>query len=136
MLAVETKTKLNASVEWAIGLRHNLLARGVLPDTKFFLIATPDRFFIWKNAEVNSTGDEPTQIIDSKLFLAPYFMRAGITSEDISGSSFELIIISWLSELLYSGITLEQVNGSYQELADSGLQEAIRGGHLSQEVLV
>ena len=61
-------------------------------------------------------------------------MQTGVTPEEISGSSFELIINSWLAELMYSGVKAHQARGSYQWIADLGLQDALAGGHLDQRV--
>ncbi len=135
VLAVEAKTKVNASVEWATRLRRNILAHGLLPTTDFFLIATPNRFFIWKSSGMDSALREPTRTIDASPLLAPYFMQTGVTPEEISGSSFELIINSWLAELIYSKGKPDQIHGAYQWIADLGLQEALEGGHLGQGVL-
>ncbi len=132
ILAIEAKTKLDASVEWAMRLRRNILAHGLLPKTEFFLIATPNRFFIWKNSGMDSLLSEPTRTIESSSFLSSYFMQTGVTPEEISGSSFELIINSWLAELMYSGVKAHQARGSYQWIADLGLQDALAGGHLDQ----
>lgn len=134
ILAIEAKTKTDASVEWAMRLRRNILAHGLLPNTEFFLIATPNRFFIWKSNGINSLLSEPTRTVDASALLAPYFMQTGVTPEDISGSSFELIVNSWLAELMYSGVNTHQARGSSEWIADLGLQEALAGGHLGQRV--
>ncbi len=134
VLAVEVKNKLNASVEWAARLRRNIFAHGLLSDMAFFLLATPDRFFLWKDAGADLTLSEPTYIIDSRPILSPYFERAGVTADDISSNSLELIIVSWLSVLTFSAETMETLNGSTTWLTDSGLINAVAGGHLGGEV--
>lgn len=134
ILAIEVKTKVDASVDWANRLRRNLFAHDGMPDIEFFLIATPSRFFIWKNPGMNSTWNKPVGVIDSGPLLAPYFDQIGVAPEEISGSSFELIINSWLAELIYSGTTPGQVNGSYQWMTEFGLQDALKNGHLGPEV--
>ncbi len=134
ILAIEVKTKVDASVDWANRLRRNILAHDGMSDTEFFLIATPSRFFIWKNAGMDSLLNKPAGVIDSGPLLAPYFDQIGVAPEDISGSSFELIINSWLAEMIYSGISPDQANGSYQWITELGLQDALKNGHLGQEV--
>jgi hypothetical protein len=134
ILAIEVKTKVDASVDWANRLRQNIFAHDRMPDTEFFLIATPSRFFIWKNPGMDSLWNKPASVIDAGPLLAPYFDQVGVAPEEISGSSFELIINSWLAEMIYSGITPDQVNGSYQWMTELGLLDALKNGHLGQEV--
>ena len=144
ILAVEVKRKLNASVEWATRFRRNILVHGLLPDTKFFLLATPDRFFLWKDAGMDLLLREPTYVADPRAILSPYFERAGVTVDDISSYSLELIIVSWLSILTFSSETMAHetmaheimtyTNGSSPWLMESGLINAVAGGHLGGEV--
>lgn len=134
VLAAEVKTKLNASIDWAIRFRRNMLLHGHLPETEFFLIATPDQFFVWKNADRDLLSSIPTQVLDSRSMLTSYFEQTNVAPENISGSSFELIINSWLAELMYVEASEEQANYVPQEIVDLGLREAIRGGHVGQEV--
>jgi hypothetical protein len=63
-LAVEVKNKRGTSRAWAAQLRRNMLAHGQLPETAFFLLALPDRFYLWKNTSNQLSNIEPTYEID------------------------------------------------------------------------
>lgn len=135
VLAIEAKTKVDATVGWAIRLRRNFLAHGILPATDYFLIATPNQFYIWRNAGVDIGSSEPTLVIDARPLLAPYFGQISTPPEEISGSSFELIIRSWLAELIYAKLPNNQIDDSIKWIADIGLLGALEGGYLGEEVL-
>lgn len=135
VLAIEAKTKIDATVEWAIRLRRNLLAHGILPATDYFLIATPSQFFVWKNAGVDSERISPILVIDARPLLSSYFEQIDVRPGDISSSSFELIIRSWLAELIYAKLPNNQIDESIKWIVDSGLQDALDGGYLGEEVL-
>jgi len=134
-LVVEAKSKLNTSSNWAAKMRRNLLAHGLMPDTHFFLLALPDRFYLWKDAGIIPEEVPPTYEIDPKPFLQPYYNGAGISLDSFTGESFELIISSWLSTLLQVDVLPEELQGQ-DWLVESGLFEAIRYGHLAAEATV
>jgi hypothetical protein len=135
ILVVEVKKLLGISKEWATRLRRNMLAHGTLPNVKFFLLAFPDRFYLWNDADIKPVESEPTYTIDVRPILAPYFKRSGITSKQISEESFELIVASWLGELIHSHKSPEELQKSQKWLIDSGLYATLEGGRLEHEVL-
>lgn len=47
VLLAEAKNRRGTSGHWAAGLRKNMLSHGVLPWAKYFLIATPERMYLW-----------------------------------------------------------------------------------------
>jgi hypothetical protein len=96
----------------------------------FFLMAFPDRFYLWTEPEVYSSQTEPTYIIDAIPVLKPYFERAGIIPEKIRGDSFELLVASWLSDLINTEKLPEEFNESQRWLIDSELYMAISGENL------
>jgi hypothetical protein len=134
VLVVEVKSKLDAPPAWAARLRRNILAHGIFPNAPYFLIVFPDRFYLWKNTDVNQEPIEPTYVIDARPVLQPYFDQAGITADQVSGQSLELIIASWLNEIMHAAP--DEIDASQQWLIDSGLYTAVFGGSLDQEVLV
>jgi hypothetical protein len=134
ILVVEVKSKLNVPPEWAARLRRNILAHGTFPNAAYFLMAFPDRFYLWKNTIATQEATEPTYVIDARPILQPYFERADTTAALISGQSLELIIASWLNELIHKAP--DQLDASQQWLLESGLHDAIFGGSLSPEILV
>ncbi|ERT09399.1 hypothetical protein M595_0597 [Lyngbya aestuarii BL J] len=129
-LIVEVKIKQEPTLNWAAQI-HAMYGFGLL-NSPFFLLALPQVFYLWKNPEKFSDNlIEPTYRIDPKPLLKPYFDKSGVSPNEISGSSFELIMFFWLNEVLL-GITKEnEVNFKNQDwLFDSGLVDAIRGGEV------
>ncbi|HEY9749654.1 MAG TPA: hypothetical protein V6C63_13300 [Allocoleopsis sp.] len=131
-LVVEAKRKINASPEWAARLRRNILAHGTFPKAPYFLMVFPDRFYLWTNVEAHLEQSEPTYTIDARPILQPYFEQAGVTAEQISGQSLELIVASWLGEIMHSEQPLE--NQAQRWLVDSGLYAALADGRFEREM--
>lgn len=133
-LVVEVKKKFNASTEWATRLRRNISAHGYLPPVKFFLLALPDRFYLWKNGDASHAVDEPDYEVDPRSILEPYFRQLGLTPEEISGQSFELLIASWLNEIMHSDEIPATLDEYKAWLVESGLYDELVGGRLAHEV--
>jgi hypothetical protein len=135
VLVVEAKNKLNTSSDWAAKMRRNMLAHGLMPDTRFFLLTLPDKFYLWKNAGVIPEIVLPDYEIDPKPFLHPYYARVEISPDTLTGESFELVISSWLSKLLQTDVLPPELEGQ-DWLIKSGLFEAIKQGHLAAQIAV
>jgi hypothetical protein len=133
ILAVEVKRKTQASPAWAAQLRCNILAHGTFPQTPYFLMAFPDKFYLWAEPDSHLEQSAPTYTIDAQPILEPYFQGAGLTTDQISAQSLELIISSWLSEIIHTE-KLENIDSSQQWLIDSGLHAALVGGRLEYEI--
>ena len=135
VLVVEIKSRLNASPEWAARLLRNILAHGTFPKAPYFLMAFPDRFYLWTEADARLDQSEPTYTIDARPILQPYFEQAGVTAEQISGQSLELIVASWLGKIIYSEKSHEEIDKSQQWLVESGLYAAVAGGSFNQKAV-
>ena len=135
-LTVEVKSKIGTSPDWVAKLRRNILAHGILPPTPYFLIAFPDKFYLWKNnSKVNLIDErEPDYIIDASSIIQPYFKEIGIQENQIRDSSLEMIIVSWLNEIMYSEEAIEKLKESQSWLIHSGLYLALIGGQVNHEV--
>ncbi len=134
VLIVEVKRKLGTSPKWGAELRRNILAHGYLPQTRFFLLATPDRFYLWKDAESLAELVQPDYEIDPTLILKPYSDRTGISIENMSAQSLELIIDAWLDEIMRSDIFPVRYGSTQDWLIESGLYDAIKSGHTILEL--
>jgi len=134
VLVVEVKSKLDATPQWAAQLRRNILAHGTFPDAPYFLMAFPDRFYLWKNPGSNHELIEPTYVIDARPILQPYFEQSDVTANQVSGQSLELIVALWLNEIMHK--TPDEIDASQEWLIDSGLYDAVAGGSLDREVVV
>lgn len=138
-LIVEVKSKINTSSEWAAKLRRNIMAHGYLPQVPYFLIAFPDKFYLWVNeteADRVLNDRKPDYVINANSILKPYFDRPEIQSNRISGKSFELIIASWLEELIQSEKNLENIKKHQPWLIYSGLYADLVGGKVVYEVAI
>lgn len=132
-LVVEIKRKINVSPEWAVKLRRNIFAHGTFPKAPYFLMVFPDKFYLWSDAEAYQDQSEPTYTVDASPILQPYFERAGLTADQISGASLELIVTSWLGEIIHSEQLPENIDDSQQWLIESELYAALVGGKLEHE---
>jgi len=134
-LVVESKNKLGTSSNWAAKMRRNMFAHGLMPDTPYFLLALPDRFYLWKDAGIVPEIILPNYEIDPKPILQSYHNGSEISLNSLTGESFELVISSWLSKLLQSDILPPELQ-EQDWLIESGLFEAIKLGHLAVQVAV
>jgi hypothetical protein len=115
---VEVKRRMGTTRAWATELRGNMLARGRLPAADLFLLAVPDRLYIWK---MDVPPDAPpTFEIDARPLFAPYFERVGVPPQQLEPVAFEMLVAWWLRDVARSGTT-----SANPELAQSGLLEAV-----------
>lgn len=130
ILGVEVKSKINTSSARGVQVRHNILIDNPIQKIPFFLMVFPDRFYLCTNPEIYSSQIERIYSIDTLSVLKPYFERAGIIPGKIRGDSFELLVASWLSDVINSEQLPEEFDESQRWLIDSGLYVAISGGNL------
>jgi hypothetical protein len=129
----EVKNKLGTSPDWAAKLRRNLLAHERHYSADFFLLVTPDRLYIWKNAGAAPTLVQPTYEIDAQPIFTPYFEKAGVNSSNISGHAFELVVAAWLGDLVRSEEQQEALTNGQRWLVESGFLTAVRDGRIAYE---
>jgi len=129
----EVKNKQGISPEWATKFRRNMLVHGGDSQADFFLLVTPDRLYIWKNAGTTPPLMQPTYELDAQPLFAPYFERAGISPSDISGQAFELVVTAWLGDLVRSDEQREALTEGQPVLAESGFLTVVRDGRIEYE---
>ena len=136
-LIVEVKSKIHTSPDWAAGLRYNLLSHGYIPHVPYFLLAFPDKFYLWTNSQNDLEPRKPDYIIEAHLILQPYLKQAeiskNVTKRGITEQSLELILASWLGEIVYLEKSPQDLDKSEHWLIDSGLYDALIGGNIEQE---
>jgi hypothetical protein len=133
---VEIKNKPSTSRAWAAQLRHNLLAHGGYDTADFFLLATPDWLYLWKNVSTAPPLAEPTYVINAQPLFTPYCVDAGLDGRAFSNHAFELVVIAWLSDLIRSDTPPEQHAKGQRWLVESGFLPAVHNGRLAYEVSV
>jgi hypothetical protein len=131
VLLAEAKSRGGTSAQWASRLRRNLLAHGALPPAKYFLIATPERIYLWQQKlwqQDAATYDEtaPDFIVDATKELKPYFEKFHQRPSEIGREEFELLVSSWLNNIAWSGEELRNGDSSLGWLKESGLAESLR----------
>lgn len=126
VLLVEVKSIHDTSELWAARFRRNLLEHGTLPNAPFFLIATPERLYFWRQDATASKEEPPQFTMDATAELKPYFERFKQTPEGASGEVLELILFSWLNDLAESGQSRVNEDSSLEWLSGSGLLETMK----------
>jgi hypothetical protein len=133
-LLVEVKSRTDTSRDWATRMRRNMLARGLAPDSRFLLIALPDRLYLWKDAGNTPDLIEPTYEFDATPFFKPYLKIAHLSQDELNHQSLELIVSIWLNEIIRSGIPDDTPAEQRKLLQESGLIEALQGGSVAVEL--
>ena len=127
---VKVSNTRDTSGEWAAEFRRNLQARGASWHAPFFLLVTPLRLYVWKEGAQGAEADAvvlPDYELDPRPLFEPYLPGIGRKLEGISREAFELLVMSWLGELVF------HLPGSSRQapLEDSGLPEAVKDGRIT-----
>jgi hypothetical protein len=123
LLIVEAKKRINASAEWAAQMRRNLIAHGALPPTPYFLLALPDKFFLWKQPP-SAPAVLPDYEFDAEEVLRPYLDALRSPLHELSETSFESVVRLWLEDLVREE-GLEQPRWLHASGLDAQLRDAI-----------
>ena len=106
VLLAEAKTTRGASDQWAARLRRNMLSHGVLPWAKYFLIATPERLYLWKQERPDPSEVAPDFTIDATKEFQPWssemLRRLHLDLSDIGPEAFRLLVLTWLTDIARS----------------------------------
>ena len=131
---VEVKNKLGTSALWAAQLRRNILAHGGFQNVPYFLLMTPDRIYLWKDAGTDPVPTSPTYEKAAQGIFSPYFDKSAIEPSEVSSAAFELIVTAWLGNLVRTADKPEDLTSEVAWLVESGLLGAIQDGRLEYEV--
>lgn len=125
-VAVEARTRIGTSAEWALQFRRNLLAHDRGLPGELFVIVAPDKIYAWKaDAEMDAA---PAFEIDARPLLAPYFERAHTRPDHIEPQAFELLVAWWLEDVA------REAPGSREGLRESALAKALAGARITRAV--
>ena len=125
VLLAEAKSRRGTSELWAAKLRRNMLAHGVLPKSQYFLIATPERIYGWRQENLPSSEVPPQFTVDGDKALAPYFAKFHLDPTNISPHVFELLVLTWLTDVARSG-DQQEVDPLLESMSKSGLISSLR----------
>ena len=107
-----------------------------MPISPYFLLTLTDRFYLWKNAHSSVDAVPPDYEIDSGPILAPYLNDTPYSLETLSGYGFELIIASWLNDLVISELKRNISPPYLAWIFDSGLYDAINNGSVKTDAIL
>jgi hypothetical protein len=130
VLLVEVKSTHQTSERWAARFRSNLLAHRTLPNAPFFLIATPDHLYFWRQNEPSPNEEPPQFTLNAIDELKPYFEKFQQAPEKTSGQAMQLILFSWLVDLAETGELRAKQNTSLRWLSESGLLDAMKSARI------
>ena len=130
-LVVEIKNRSGASAEWVIQMRRNLRVHAIIPPSPYFLLVLPDFFYLWTDAV--SDLAPPAYQMKAAEVLAPYLDQSTPSLTALSEYSLELLVTSWLEDLVETDRRRDTVGLHLRWLFDSGLYEAIAHGSVTVE---
>ena len=133
---VQIKSKIATSLKWAAMTRRNILSHGDIGGVDFFLLVTPDRLYMWKDAGTEISPVPPTHKADTTAEFAPYFEGSGVSPESISGHAFELVVGAWLGDVMRSARRASENTDTLRTIVESGLDTAVRDGRIEYEAAV
>lgn len=146
VLVAEAKSRFDTSGSWAAGTFRNLYAHGSIPEVPYFLLATPDRFYLWRDpgkkaiaafvdGERTALGEPqvpPDYSVPAWEIIRPYLGHpSGRDPEpgEVSSYSMNMALGAFLADVLNArALTEESSPREWQWLLDSGLYDAMRGG--------
>src|ERR1039458_7027169 len=108
LLLAEAKSRSGTSKSWAARLRRNMLSHGVLPWAKYFLIATPELMYLWKQERPDLAEMPPEFTIDAANVFQPYFQKLHQEPSKIGPEAFELLVLTWLTDIARPDSNLKQ----------------------------
>jgi len=130
VLVAEVYGLLGKTAEWAAKMRRNLLENDeYLPTGHFFLLAMPDRFYLWKDCPSVTENLKPSYEIDPAFLFESYYegAPAGLL---IGRDSIAITLMTWLTGLARQKQLPAELGHCQPWLQDSGFFEAIQEGQV------
>lgn len=124
ILAVEVKARRDVDLAWARQLRRNLTAHGIYPSSRFFMVVTTDKAFLWHGIDASTVqlDVDPSEVASTGDLLGD---RLPANPESLDGRALELIVSAWLNSLA-EGIAVSDPAPEVRSfLITSGLQDAL-----------
>jgi hypothetical protein len=127
VMIVEVKRKWGTSQKWAIEIISHILKNEYVLQAPYFLLALPDRFYLWKK-QSEGYNPEPDYEIDATLILQPYFESAKVDPKQITPDGFELLLTIWLRDWLIVKDMVDLPEEDAKWFIESGLYELAQDG--------
>jgi hypothetical protein len=132
-LIVEAKNRLNTPAQWAIEYRRNLFKYDAIEDSPFFMVAFPDKIFLWKNSRHTNPLAHPDYEVDATKMLSAYVGGDTERLHRLANPIFKFLVDAWLGGVISFGIENREDRADYDWMVESGLYEAIRDGEIEYE---
>lgn len=150
VLVAEAMSRFDAlDRSWAARTFRNLYAHGSVPEVPFFLLALPDAFHLWRDPAQKATkaflegrtsalGEPevpPDYSVGAWEIVRPYLGDRDPKPQEVSTHAMRMVLGAFLADVLnarYAG--REEAPQSLWWLFESGLYEAMRGGHFAGSV--
>lgn len=125
----EAKKKVGTSSSWAAQWARNYLAHSHAPS--YLLLITPDKLYLW-DKPAGGTAEQNPRVANARELFRNYLARADRATDELSGDAFELLVGTWLNDLMrhvwHPGAPDQQ-----EALAASGFIDAVKDGHLEAD---
>lgn len=129
-LVVEVKNTKHASENWATQFRRNLMAHGGFPVAPYFMLVTPQVLYLWRDSF--GKWDEPPAAAVSTREALGMFLEA-LPHGRLDELALELITHAWLSSVASSAGPHDEPGQHDAWLQQTGLLDALKGGHVELE---
>lgn len=116
----------------AVQIRRNLLAHSGIPDSPFFLIVFPDRFYLWKKGLPDTYDRQADYSVDTEVLFKSFADEWRESLDYISAIEFERLVSEWIKDLSNSNDTSKIPDWARA----SGLYDAIKNGSVVTEAAV
>ncbi|HXL36123.1 MAG TPA: hypothetical protein VN954_02855 [Ktedonobacteraceae bacterium] len=126
---VEVKNQQNLSRDIATKFRRNMLAHGLLAQIPYFLLASQDVGYLWKEPKYVSYNTPPNYEFPMDKVVTRYLKRE--PGQRLYGAELELVVLQWLTDLTQG--TQENVEEPEITLSISGFIESIKGATVLAE---
>jgi hypothetical protein len=141
-LEVEVKTRPGASPEWAARLLRNMIVHQAAPFAPRFMLVLPDKIYLWNllglelDSDFLAGGVKPDYELDAARVLGPYLVGGPSSLHELGEDGLELVVASWLTDLLNSDLSGEEDRPDARWLLESGLYDEAKGGSVATEALL
>jgi hypothetical protein len=97
------------------------------------MLAMPDVLYLWHENGVDSETTEPDFVINTKPLFQRYLDPTIVDASSISGKSLEILVGSWINDLVARGLPDDLPEPQRGLIVASGLIDTIQGGYVAQD---